>query len=133
MQSAKFFKPHTNRLMPVGAHRAVQLPVGALGLSIPAARTYIAVGAHSRSVKVRSSKLRKITLFGKTLDMPESRGLRIAIGVLLILGGIVGFLPILGFWMIPLGLLVLSYEIPMVRRWRRRLAVKYGRREKSRP
>ncbi|MFZ1772986.1 MAG: hypothetical protein WAT78_03395 [Rhizobiaceae bacterium] len=77
--------------------------------------------------------MRKITLFGKTLDMPESRGLRIAIGVLLILGGIVGFLPILGFWMIPLGLLVLSYEIPMVRRWRRRLAVKYGRREKSRP
>lgn len=65
--------------------------------------------------------------------MPESRGLRIAIGVLLILGGIVGFLPILGFWMIPLGLLVLSYEIPTVRRWRRRLAVKYGRREKSRP
>ena len=32
--------------------------------------------------------------------------MRIPLGILLILAGIVGFLPILGFWMVPLGLIV---------------------------
>ncbi|TIT78977.1 MAG: hypothetical protein E5W56_11835, partial [Mesorhizobium sp.] len=58
---------------------------------------------------------RKITVFGREFTMPRSRGLRIAIGVLLTIGGILGFLPILGFWMVPLGLLVLSYEFALVR------------------
>ncbi|MDH3474825.1 MAG: hypothetical protein OEM59_14165 [Rhodospirillales bacterium] len=30
-----------------------------------------------------------------------------SVGILLVVGGIFGFLPILGFWMIPLGLLVI--------------------------
>lgn len=42
--------------------------------------------------------------------------LRKVAGVLLILGGVVGFLPILGFWMIPLGLLMLSSDFPWARR-----------------
>ena len=53
---------------------------------------------------------RKIAVFGRKISMPHSRPLRIAIGILLIFFGILGFLPILGFWMIPLGLLVLSHE-----------------------
>ena len=39
-------------------------------------------------------------------------GMRILVGVLLILGGLFGFLPILGFWMIPLGIAVASLDIP---------------------
>lgn len=66
---------------------------------------------------------RRIEIFGRELPLPQSRGLRIAIGVLLIVGGILGFLPVLGFWMVPLGLLVLSYEFAVVRNWRRRLAL----------
>lgn len=62
--------------------------------------------------------------------MPQSRPLRVAIGVLLILLGILGFLPVLGFWMIPLGLLVLSYEFATVRRFRRRLVVWWERRRR---
>lgn len=31
-------------------------------------------------------------------------GLRLVLGLLLIAGGFLGFLPVLGFWMIPLGL-----------------------------
>ncbi|TPL75062.1 hypothetical protein [Mesorhizobium sp. B2-3-15] len=73
---------------------------------------------------------RKISVFGREFTMPQSRGLRITIGVLLTLGGILGFLPILGFWMVPLGLLVLSYEIAMVRRHRRRLVVWWERRRR---
>jgi hypothetical protein len=63
-----------------------------------------------------------------TLPLPRSRILRIALGVVLVLGGLFGFLPILGLWMVPLGLLVLSVDIPRVRRWRRRFAVWFSRR-----
>ena len=41
---------------------------------------------------------------------------RKVIGVLLLLGGLLWFLPILGIWMIPLGLLVLSVDFPWARR-----------------
>lgn len=64
--------------------------------------------------------------------MPQSRVGRIIIGVLLVVGGILGFLPILGFWMVPLGLLILSQDLPYVRRKRRRLAIWWARRQRAR-
>jgi hypothetical protein len=73
---------------------------------------------------------RKISVLGREFRMPQSRGLRITIGVLLTLGGVLGFLPILGFWMVPLGLLVLSYEFAAVRRRRRRFVVWWERRRR---
>jgi len=39
---------------------------------------------------------------------------------------------VLGFWMIPLGLLVLSHDFATVRRWRRRLTVWWARRRQAR-
>ena len=70
--------------------------------------------------------------FGRfSIPIPSSRPLRVGLGVLLILGGFLGFLPILGFWMIPLGLVVLSIDIPYVRRLRRRLEVWWGRRKQK--
>lgn len=63
----------------------------------------------------------------RRIPLPGSPPLRIALGVVLIAGGVVGFLPILGFWMVPLGLIVLSVDIPAVRRFRRRMEVKWGR------
>jgi uncharacterized protein YjeT (DUF2065 family) len=56
-----------------------------------------------------------------------SRKLRLTAGVALVIGGILGILPVLGFWMLPLGLLLLSVDVPWVRRARRRLAVWWGR------
>ncbi|MDQ2805153.1 MAG: hypothetical protein M3Y41_21680 [Pseudomonadota bacterium] len=35
---------------------------------------------------------------------------------MLIGGGVLGFLPILGFWMVPLGLLLLAKDLPVLRR-----------------
>jgi hypothetical protein len=71
---------------------------------------------------------RRVSIFGRELPLPRSRLLRVLIGVMLVVFGIFGFLPILGFWMIPLGLLVLSYEFHAIRRLRRRLAVWWERR-----
>ncbi|WP_349579787.1 hypothetical protein [Sulfitobacter sp. NFXS29] len=45
-------------------------------------------------------------------------GLRFALGLLLICGGILGFLPILGFWMLPLGFMVAAMDLQLYRRWR---------------
>jgi len=58
--------------------------------------------------------------------LPASRVARTVVGVGLVIGGALGFLPVLGFWMIPLGLLVLSVDSPLVRRWRRRWTVEIG-------
>jgi hypothetical protein len=41
---------------------------------------------------------------------------RLAIGLLLVVGGLFGFLPVLGFWMVPIGLLVILIDVPWVRR-----------------
>lgn len=46
-------------------------------------------------------------------------GLRFVIGLLLIIGGILSFLPVLGIWMLPLGVAVASLDVkPMLRRLR---------------
>ena len=49
------------------------------------------------------------------LRKPGSGWTRMPLGIVLILCGFIGFLPILGFWMIPLGLLVLAIDVPLVR------------------
>jgi hypothetical protein len=71
--------------------------------------------------------MKHVRLGNHKLSLPRSRVARLVIGIALVIGGIVGFLPILGFWMIPLGLLVLSVDLPVVRRWRRELGVRLGR------
>lgn len=43
-------------------------------------------------------------------------GLRSGVGVLAIVGGLVGFLPVVGFWMLPLGVVLIALDIPPFRR-----------------
>lgn len=74
-----------------------------------------------------AANLQQIKLFGRTFVLPRSRLARIGVGVALIFGGILGFLPVLGFWMVPLGVLVLSQDIPAVRRFRRKFWVRISR------
>ncbi|MDB5473215.1 MAG: hypothetical protein JWP99_518 [Devosia sp.] len=47
----------------------------------------------------------------KRVRRPESRWFRIPLGILLVLGGIFSFLPVLGIWMLPLGLLLLAVDL----------------------
>ncbi|MBT4588098.1 MAG: hypothetical protein HON14_16795 [Rhodospirillaceae bacterium] len=43
-------------------------------------------------------------------------GLRTLIGVLFLIGGVFWFLPILGLWMLPVGLLLIALDVPVLRR-----------------
>ena len=47
-------------------------------------------------------------------------GARSLVGILLLLGGLVGFLPVVGFWMIPLGLVLIWFDIAALMRGLRR-------------
>ena len=42
-------------------------------------------------------------------------GVRSIIGLLFMVGGVLGFLPVLGFWMLPLGLAFIAMDIPFMR------------------
>lgn len=49
------------------------------------------------------------------LRKPSARWLRIPVGLLLVACGLLGFLPVLGFWMLLPGLLLLSLDLPFLR------------------
>ncbi len=71
-----------------------------------------------------------IELFGRTLRLPANRLARMGLGIAFVIGGLLSFLPVLGLWMLPLGLVILSIDMPFVRRWRRRAEVRWGRRKR---
>ena len=50
------------------------------------------------------------------LREPSSRWVRIPAGITLIVGGIFSILPVLGLWMLPLGLLLLAQDMPFLQR-----------------
>ncbi len=52
----------------------------------------------------------------RNLRHPKAHWMRIPAGVLLVLGGIFSILPFLGLWMLPLGLLLIAYDVPFLRR-----------------
>jgi hypothetical protein len=70
--------------------------------------------------------MHRVNFLGRRIPVPGHPVLRLVLGVILIFGGFLGFLPILGFWMLPLGLIVLSVDFPLIRRWRRALTVRLG-------
>jgi hypothetical protein len=48
------------------------------------------------------------------LRRPGATLVRVPLGILLVLGGIFSILPVLGIWMLPLGLLLLSVDLPLL-------------------
>jgi hypothetical protein len=51
---------------------------------------------------------------------PSSRWVRIPSGTLLVAGGVLSFLPVLGVWMLPVGLALLAEDVPPLRASRTR-------------
>ncbi|MGE0231729.1 MAG: PGPGW domain-containing protein [Flavobacteriaceae bacterium] len=74
-----------------------------------------------------SERPQAIRIGGRTIRVPGRRWQRTLLGISLVLGGIVGFLPVVGFWMIPLGIAVLAVDSPRARRLERRFKVKTTR------
>jgi hypothetical protein len=68
--------------------------------------------------------VKSVKFLGKSVPVPGNPILRVLLGVTLLIGGFLGFLPILGFWMLPLGVVILSIDFPPVRRFRRAATVK---------
>lgn len=56
---------------------------------------------------------------------------RVLLGLLLVGLGLLGFLPVLGFWMIPLGLALIATDIPPFGRWLRRRLYRLRRRNQQ--
>lgn len=95
-------------------------------------RPFQATSPEVRPIEERARMSRpKVAFRGRHVTLPRSRGLRISLGIALVLGGLVGFLPILGFWMVPLGLFVLSFDFHAARRLRRRTIVRWERRQRA--
>ena len=86
--------------------------------------TSIALAASSFSYGVYDQAVRKLQRGTAWARAKLPRGVRTLIGILLVIVGFFGFLPILGFWMIPLGLAFIALDIPPLRRrltgWLRR-------------
>ena len=70
-----------------------------------------------RSSLCREPMAHKVRIFDRHLHLPKSKPIRIGLGILLIAGGLLGFLP------------VLSVDLPVVRRWRRQLTVWWHRKK----
>ncbi len=68
--------------------------------------------------------MKSINFLGRRVRVPANLFLRVGLGVLMIIGGIFSFLPVLGIWMLPLGLMILSIDFPPVRRFRRLATVR---------
>lgn len=51
------------------------------------------------------------------LRRPQAKWLRIPAGIAFIFGGLFAILPVLGLWMLPLGLVLLAEDVPLLHRW----------------
>jgi len=70
-------------------------------------------------------RVRKVV---RWLRRPSARWARVPVGVLLIIGSLLSILPVFGLWMLPLGLMLLSEDVPPLRRAADRLLAHLERR-----
>lgn len=54
--------------------------------------------------------------FVSWLRKPSSMLVRVPLAILLVAGGIFSFLPILGLWMLPLGLVLIAQDVPVLQK-----------------
>lgn len=69
----------------------------------------------ARQITMIESRMPRLGGTLGALSLPHRIWLRVPVALLLILGGLVGFLPVVGFWMLPLGVLLLAIDLPRLR------------------
>ena len=57
-----------------------------------------------------------VSQFIRWLRKPSSFAVRLVVALLLVLGGFFSFLPVLGLWMLPLGLLFIAQDVPLLQK-----------------
>ena len=62
-------------------------------------------------------KLKRLLVWVRAKVPP---GLRLLVGLVLIGFGLLGFLPVIGFWMLPLGIAVAALDVKPLLAWLRR-------------
>jgi hypothetical protein len=67
------------------------------------------------TAKVRLRRIRRRVQVWTKRHIPP--GVRLLLGLMLMGFGVLGFLPVLGFWMFPLGLAVAALDVVPVLRW----------------
>jgi hypothetical protein len=70
---------------------------------------------------------RYIKFAGFNVRVPAHPVVRAILGIALVFGGLFSFLPVLGVWMLPLGLIMLSIDSALIRKFRRRSEIRLGR------
>lgn len=59
--------------------------------------------------------------------LPKTKAMRVVLGCSFIVMGAAGFLPIVGYWQIPVGFMILSIDLPFMRRLRRKFTTWWNR------
>ncbi|MDQ7250979.1 hypothetical protein [Dongia sedimenti] len=72
--------------------------------------------AESRLSGLIAKLPRRMATFVRWLRDPKRLWLRVPLGLLLFCGGFLGILPVLGFWMVPLGVVLMAQDIGPLRR-----------------
>lgn len=67
---------------------------------------------HSAWFEARLSP--RLARFVGWVRQPSSRLVRIPLAILLVAGGIFSILPVLGLWMLPLGLVLIAQDLPFL-------------------
>jgi hypothetical protein len=58
----------------------------------------------------------RVSVFIRWLRKPSSFAVRVIVAFMLVIGGVFSFLPVLGLWMLPLGLLLISQDVPFLQK-----------------
>ena len=90
----------------------------------PSDRNLHQIGGKSPAAQRLRERMRPAIVW---LRQPHLKWLRVPVAALFILGGLLGFMPVLGFWMIPIGVVLLVDDIPGIKRPAFRLWVRLGR------
>ena len=81
-----------------------------------------------RFVPTRAQIMEKLIWIVRWADRRLPPGVRTLLGIPLIIGGILSFLPVLGIWMLPAGAALIVLDIPG---WRRRMLAWIDKQEAS--
>ncbi|WP_101067471.1 hypothetical protein [Roseovarius salinarum] len=82
-----------------------------------------------QTAKARVRRLRRRIQVWTARHLPP--GTRLLAGLILMGGGVLGFLPVVGFWMFPLGVAVAALDVVPIIRWLR--GERAWRRRSARP